>query len=98
MTVDSLIDPRSSLGELVAARPVRAQLFGQLRLDYCCGGHQTLAAACAKRGLELDELLAALQAFDERGLQSASVESRDWREVGAAGLCAHIVTVHHRPA
>ena len=46
MTVDSLIDAGSSLGELVAERPVRAQLFERLRLDYCCGGHQTLAAAC----------------------------------------------------
>ena len=95
MTVDTLTNPGSSLGELVAERPVRAQLFEQLRLDYCCGGQQTLAAACAKRGLELDEVLAALQALDECGLQSASVESRDWRKVETAELCAHIVTVHH---
>lgn len=47
MNVDSLIDPGSLLGELVAERPARTQLFEQLRLDYCCGGHQTLAAACA---------------------------------------------------
>ena len=95
MSVDSLIDPGSSLGELVAERPARTQLFEQLRLDYCCGGHQTLAAACAKRGLELEEVNAALQAIDERGLQSASVESRDWRKVATAELCAHIVRVHH---
>ena len=79
MRVDSLIDPGSLLGELVAERPARTQLFEQLRLDYCCGGHQTLAAACAKRGLELEEVLAALHAIDERGLESASVEDRDWR-------------------
>ena len=95
MSVDSLIDPGSSLGELVAERPARTQLLEQLRLDYCCGGHQTLAAACAKRGLELEEVNAALQAIDERGLQSASVESRDWRKVATAELCAHIVRVHH---
>jgi len=95
MTVDTLTNPGSSLGELVAERPVRAQLFEQLRLDYCCGGQQTLAAACAKRGLELDEVLAALKALDERGLPSAGVESRDWRKVETAELCAHIVTVHH---
>ncbi len=95
MRVDSLIDPGSSLGELVAERPARTQLFEQLRLDYCCGGHQTLAAACAKRGLELEEVNAALQAIDERGPQSASVENRDWHKVATAELCAHIVTVHH---
>ena len=95
MSVDSLIDPGSSLGELVAERPARTQLFEHLRLDYCCGGRQTLAAACGKRGLELEEVLAALQALDERGLEGAGVESRDWREVETAELCAHIVTVHH---
>ena len=95
MSVDSLIDPGSLLGELVAERPARAHLFEQLRLDYCCGGRQTLAAACTERGLELAKVLAALQALDERGLQSAGVESRDWREVETAELCAHIVTAHH---
>ena len=95
MTVDSLIDPGFSLGELVAERPVRAQLFEHLHLDYCCGGHQTLAAACTKLGLDLDDVLAALETLEERGLQSVDVESRDWRKVGPAELCAHIVTVHH---
>jgi regulator of cell morphogenesis and NO signaling len=83
------------LGERFAERPSRTQLFERLRLDYCCGGHQTMAAACAKRGLELEEVLAALQALEERGPESVGVESRDWREVGAAELCGHIVTVHH---
>lgn len=50
MTVESLIDPDFTLGELVAERPVRAQLFEQLALDYCCGGRRTPAAACTKRG------------------------------------------------
>jgi regulator of cell morphogenesis and NO signaling len=95
MTVDTLIDPRSPLGDLVAERPSRGQLFEQLRLDYCCGGRQTLAAACTKRGLELGEVLAALRALDEGGPRSAGVEGRDWREVGTGELCAHIVTVHH---
>ena len=95
MTVDTVIDPGSPLGDLVAERPSRGQLFEQLRLDYCCGGRQTLAAACTKRGLELGEVLAALRTLEERGLQAAGVEGRDWREVGTAELCAHIVTVHH---
>ncbi len=95
MTVDSRIGPGSALGDLVAERPGRAQLFEQLRLDYCCGGRQTLAAACTKRGIELGEVLAALRALDERTPGDAGVEGRDWREVETAELCAHIVTVHH---
>jgi regulator of cell morphogenesis and NO signaling len=75
--------------------PAGGSCSSSLRLDYCCGGRQILAAACTKHGLELDEVLAALRALDERGLQAAGVEGRDWREVGTAELCAHIVTVHH---
>ncbi|HET9103228.1 MAG TPA: DUF542 domain-containing protein [Solirubrobacteraceae bacterium] len=91
MTVDTRIDSGSSLGELVAACPARAHLFERLRLDYCCGGHQSLAEACAKRGLALHDVLAALEALGEGG----GTESRDWRAVGLGELCAHIVTVHH---
>ena len=93
--VDTLIDRGSSLGELVAERPARAGLFERLRLDYCCGGRQTLAEACAKRGIELDEVCAALHALDASAIESTSIESADWRAVAAAELCAHIVTVHH---
>ena len=95
MTGDRLIDSGARLGELVAERPSRAQLFEQLRLDYCCGGRQTLTAACTKHGLELDEVLAALRALDERDPRSAGIESRDWREAGTTELSEHIVTVHH---
>ncbi len=95
MTVDTLIDAGSSLGELVAECPARAQLFERLRLDYCCGGRQTLAEACAKRGLALNEVRAALEALGEGDLKRIGVESRDWRAAGMGELCAHIVTVHH---
>lgn len=92
MTVDSLQNLGSSLGELVAERPGRAQLFERLRLDYCCGGRQTLAEGCRKRGLELEAVCAALDGLDAK---SHSVESTDWREIGTAELCGHIVAVHH---
>ena len=95
MTTHSLIDSSSSLGELVAECPARADLFERLHLDYCCGGRQTLAQACAKHGLELGEIRAALAALDEGDLQTIGIENRDWRQVGVEELCAHIVTVHH---
>jgi regulator of cell morphogenesis and NO signaling len=88
------LDPERSLGTLVAEQPGRAQLFEQLRLDYCCGGRQTLAEACAKRGLDLDTVCAALRALDaaDRG---ADIENTDWRATRVSELCEHIVAVHH---
>ncbi len=95
MTTDTHIDPGVSLGALVAERPLRAELFERLRLDYCCGGRQTLADACAKRGLDPDKVSAALAALDTEDVHRTSVEDTDWRQVSTAELCAHIVTVHH---
>jgi regulator of cell morphogenesis and NO signaling len=92
MTCETQIDPRLSLGALVAERPARAQLFEELRLKYCCGGHQTLAEACANRGLDVNAVRDALEALDP---ESPEKESTDWRGVGIGEFCSHIVAVHH---
>jgi regulator of cell morphogenesis and NO signaling len=95
MSADHGIDPRTTLGELVAERPARAELFECWGLDYCCGGRQTLRDACAKRGLDLASVHAALAALEAGERASANLEGVDWREAPIAELCAHIVTVHH---
>jgi len=94
MTPATDLDPERSLGALVAELPARAQLFEQLRFDYCCGGRQSLAEACAKRGLDVAAVRAALQALDVAE-RSDDVERRDWRAVGLGELCGRIVAVHH---
>lgn len=94
MTAPTDLNPELSLGALVAEQPARASLFQQLRLDYCCGGRQSLAEACAKRGLDVDAVQAALQAIDA-ARSGDDVESTDWRAVGLGELCEHIVSVHH---
>jgi regulator of cell morphogenesis and NO signaling len=91
----STIDPAASLGELVAERPARAPLFERLQLDYFCGGRQTLAEACNHRGLEIDTVRTALDALDAASVEREGSESKDWRRVSVAELCAHIVAVHH---
>lgn len=95
MATASRIDPGLSLGALVSERPARAELFERLRLEYCCGGRQTLAQACAKRGLDPARVMAALSELDGERVDSTGIESTDWREASTAELCAHIVTVHH---
>ena len=49
------------IGELVAARPALARLFEKLGIDYCCGGKQTLAVACSRRGLEVATTITLLE-------------------------------------
>lgn len=90
------IDPRTSLGELVLERPARAQLFEQLGFDYCCGGSQSLAEACGRRGLDPDTVGEVLAALDGAALTAPGLsEDFDPRRVSITELCDHIVSVHH---
>jgi regulator of cell morphogenesis and NO signaling len=93
--VNGAIENSTSLAELVSERPERIELFERLHLDYCCGGSQTLAEACAARGLDartVAQLLAALEQDQQLG---GPTEGRDWSQVSIGELCDHIVSVHH---
>ena len=89
------VDPTSTLGALVTEAPARATVLERLRLDYCCGGAQTLADACRARGLQLDSVLDALDAGTPEVAGDTTGEDRDWRDASIGELCAHIVAVHH---
>lgn len=95
MTTTTLptITPESRIGDLVAACPALARLFGGLQIDYCCGGKQTLAAACAARGLSAPTVAAMLES-------AAAALAAGPAEVDAAGmslsaLADHIERTHH---
>lgn len=70
MTVDSLIDPGCSLRELVAGRPRPGSAIRATAARLLLRRAPYPRWACAKRGLDLDEVLAAIQALEERGLRS----------------------------
>lgn len=42
----------TSVGRWVAEHPQTADIFEMLRIDYCCGGEQSVEEACWKNGLE----------------------------------------------
>lgn len=91
-----MIEPGTSLGLLVSEQPARAELFERLRLDYCCGGSQTLAQACERSGLDPATVCRLIEALEDSRLDRWHlVEHNDWRRVSIAELCDHIVTAHH---
>jgi len=90
-----MIDPSSSLGLLVAEQPSRAEMFERLRLDYCCGGSQTLAQACQRVGLDPETVCRMLEALEHSVVNGHGLERNDWRRVSIAELCDHIVAAHH---
>lgn len=54
------------VGEIAARLPGATAVFRSFKLDYCCGGRQTLASAVEKRGLDLSEVERRLAALDEQ--------------------------------
>lgn len=85
------ITPATSVGEIVAARPLLARAFEKAGIDYCCGGKTTLAAACAARGLDAGTFIAVLEAMP-RGETSAGIETAT---LSLTALADHIEGTHH---
>lgn len=56
------VSPDSTLSEIAARVPETAAVFARHGLDLCCGGSKTLAVAAKAHRLDLDALLAELQA------------------------------------
>jgi len=49
-----------TVGEIVRDYPALSRLFEQAKVDYCCGGKQTLEVTCQKRGINPRAFLAEL--------------------------------------
>ena len=80
-----------TVGGVVTRHPNLSRVFEQMKIDYCCGGGQTIAEACRAKGLAPEDLVAKLE---------AAVSIRDDTLVDAAAmtlteLADHIVRTHH---
>jgi regulator of cell morphogenesis and NO signaling len=54
----------TTLAELAVAHPAAARVFYANRLDFCCGGRRSFAAACLERGLDADTILREIREAD----------------------------------
>jgi len=88
-----IISPDTTVGALVAAYPLLAQFFEQLGVDYCCGGKQSLAAACGRHGLPVAATIALIQATEVK--LAAGPAEVDAAAMGLAQLADHIEATHH---
>jgi len=92
-TIQSAITPETTIGNLVAARPLLARVFETLGIDYCCGGKQTLAAACARLGLEVGPTITLIETTG--AAFAAGPAEVDAAALGLSQLAEHIETTHH---
>lgn len=76
-----------SLGSLAVQIPGATAVFRRLKLDFCCGGQQSLDAACANKGLDAAAVLSEIRALQE---QKAAPEAP-----APAELIDHILQRYH---
>jgi regulator of cell morphogenesis and NO signaling len=77
--------------EIALEQPSSIRVFEDFGIDYCCGGRKPLAEACAAHNLEVDAVVAALEAAAGR----PQFEVEDWAGKSLESLSAHIVATHH---
>jgi regulator of cell morphogenesis and NO signaling len=87
------LDPNARIGDLVLATPAAMRVFESLNIDYCCGGHRSLADACAHAGQQLQDVLPLLEALPAPG--AAQEGPRKWQDAPLDQLVEHIETTHH---
>jgi regulator of cell morphogenesis and NO signaling len=87
-----MISTDQSLGDLVAANPGAAKVFRRYGLDYCCGGWQSLAQACAAEGVDAEVVLRELEIT-----AAAEEEEARWDQRPIDGLIQHILDRYHAP-
>jgi regulator of cell morphogenesis and NO signaling len=71
--------------------PESTRLFESLKIDYCCGGNQPLAQACASVGVDIDEVMEMLAGAGESSEESAL----DFQNAPLPELITHILETHH---
>jgi regulator of cell morphogenesis and NO signaling len=81
--------PDSILGDIVTADPSSTRILDRFGIDYCCHGQRPIADACATSDVDVDELLAALDA-------AAPGQRADWADLDDSALIEHILSTHHR--
>jgi regulator of cell morphogenesis and NO signaling len=87
-----MIDSETLVARAVLDHSETAPVFQRHRIDYCCQGNRTIAAACEDRGVDAGALIAELHAaIDERG----ATPGLDAVALSTPALITHIVSTHH---
>ena len=84
----TVIDPQTTLGELITSHPDLARELERRSFDYCCGGARTLAEVSAELGLDAATVAAELAAV-------ATAPPAPWADLDAAALADHVESTHH---
>ncbi len=77
--------------EIAQTQPSSIRVFEQFGIEYCCGGGKPLAEACATKDVDVETVIAALEAAS----RSKNTQMKDWTKEPLAKLTEHIAHTHH---
>jgi regulator of cell morphogenesis and NO signaling len=81
----------ATIRDIATENPATVRVFEKYGIEYCCGGRVPLADACAAKGLNVDEVIASLEA----AMAPLASGEKDWARESLASMAAHIVDTHH---
>ena len=83
----------TTVAEIATQHPLSTRVFARHSVDFCCGGHEPLSETCAAKGLDLDTMLAELEAE----IAASTDDQARWDLAPLPELIEHIVEVYHNP-
>ncbi|WP_432363426.1 iron-sulfur cluster repair di-iron protein [Sporosarcina sp. UB5] len=82
----------TQVSDIVTALPQSADLFRNLRIDYCCGGKISLKEAAEQRNLNAEDVLSSILSIEEKMENRSSMEPSSF---GEKTLIAYIQEKYH---
>jgi len=77
--------------EIALEEPSSIRVFESFGIDYCCGGRKPLGEACEASRVDVDAVIAALEAAAAGPVPS----TKDWSQESMEELVGHIIATHH---
>jgi regulator of cell morphogenesis and NO signaling len=87
------ISETTTVRDLTAGIPGAPRVFENFGIDYCCGGHRSLADACREAGSPIGEVTRSLK--EAKSASQSGDADRDWRQESLTSLTAYIIDKHH---
>lgn len=88
-----MIPITQSLGEIAAQHPAAVPILLRHRLDFCCRGGRSLAAACEQLGVDPAAVAGEIAQAEQRGASDGVA----WAERPIEELVDHILARFHQP-
>jgi regulator of cell morphogenesis and NO signaling len=80
----------TKVGDLASKLPSATRIFEGYGIDYCCGGDTSIGDACAVKGINVEEVIRALELA-----ATSSDPATDYTASSQRGLVVHILGTHH---